>query len=70
MANLFSDIVSEAVKQGILPAKTEESRSWFREKAQDIDVKNQTRLIRSQPILTTKTLPGFLYMYSYKAKTQ
>ena len=70
MANLFSDLVKEAVKQGILPAKTEESRTWFREKAQDIKIKNQSMVIRSQPILTAKTFPGFLYMFSYKAKTR
>jgi hypothetical protein len=70
MANLFSTILSEAVEKGVLSAKTDDARKWFREKAQEIVVKNQPAVIRSTPIQTTKTYPGFLYMFSYIAKTQ
>ena len=68
MAKLFTDLLLEGIKAGLLPAKTQAARNWFREQAQETIVRDQKQVIRSNPIQTSKTITGFMYLYYYKPK--
>jgi len=70
VANLFTDILAEGMAKGMLPSLTEEAIEWYREKSQEVVVRDQKQVIRSNPILMSKilSLPGFMYTFYYKPK--
>jgi hypothetical protein len=69
MADLFTKILRDGLEEGHEPILTKKAREWFRETAQETFVRNQKQLIYSTPRLVQKTMPGFLYVFQYKAKT-
>lgn len=71
MANLFTELLEEASQKNIIPARTLSAREWFREKAEDIVVKDpKSTIIRTSASLQTRTLNGFMYTYLYRPKYQ
>jgi hypothetical protein len=70
MAEIFDKLLREGAKEGYFPARTEEAREWFREQSQDVIVRDQRRVIRNNPIVTSRTITGFLYLFHYKAQTK
>ena len=69
MAHLFDEILMRGVKAGQLPAKTEEARKWYRDTAQEYKKLNEREIMREGGArLTTRLIPGRLYMYYYDPK--
>jgi hypothetical protein len=69
MATVFDTIITQGVRAGQIPARTQEARDWFRETAQKIARINERQLMRGdQSRLTTKPIIGQMYMYYYDPK--
>ena len=69
MATVFDTIITQGVRSGQIPARTQEARDWFRETAQKIARINERQLMRGdQSRLTTKPIIGQMYMYYYDPK--
>tara|TARA_B100000900_G_scaffold384591_1_gene373530 strand:- start:376 stop:966 length:591 start_codon:yes stop_codon:yes gene_type:complete len=70
MANLFQKLELEAFRAGITP-RTQESRAWFRQKAQALTRINRRELMSSEEIkLVNKSNPliGSMNMFFYDPK--
>ena len=70
MANVFTTLLEQGAKQGYEPARTQTAREWFREQAEQVIIRNRTAVITSAPVSTSRTQPGFLYLFSYEAQTK
>lgn len=69
MANLFDEIITKGVRAGQIPARTQRARDWYREQAGSFRRINENKFFRSdKDRLTTKPIPGSMYMYFYDAK--
>jgi hypothetical protein len=69
MANVFDQLITKGVRAGQLPARTSEAREWYRGAAGEFKRVNERKLISSdQTRLTSKILPGSMYMYYYDPK--
>ena len=69
MATVFDTIITQGVRAGQIPARTQDARDWFRETAQKIARINERELMRGdQSRLTTKPIIGQMYMYYYDPK--
>ena len=69
MATVFDTIITQGVRSGQIPARTQQARDWFRETAQKIARINERQLMRGdQSRLTTKPIIGQMYMYYYDPK--
>lgn len=69
MAILFDEILSKGIRAGQIPAREQESRTWYRDTASKFKTVNEKNLmkadtdrIRSQPKV------GHMYMFYYDAK--
>ena len=70
MSNLFKNLELEAFRAGITP-RTQESRTWFRRKAQQLRRVNRRELMREEEIeLRNRFMPGKMYMFFYDPKTK
>lgn len=70
MANLFQKLELEAFRAGITP-RTQESRDWFRRKAQQLRRVNRNELLRSEEVsLRNRFGVGNMYMFFYDPKTK
>ena len=67
MANIFDKLELEAFKAGITP-RTQQSRDWFRRKAQNLRL-NRNELMKQEPIeLSNRQIVGSMYMFFYDPK--
>ena len=70
MSNLFQNLEMEAFRKGITP-RTQESREWFRKKAQSMRRVNRNQIMKEEPIeLVGKFQPGAMAMFFYTPKTK
>ena len=70
MSNLFQNLQLQAFRAGITP-RTQESRTWFRRKAQQLRRVNRRELMREEEIeLRNRFMPGKMYMFFYDPKTK
>jgi len=72
MSNLFKNLELQAFRAGINP-RTEESRDWFRKKAQELRRINRTALMQEEEIkLVNRQNPliGSMNMFFYDPKTK
>ncbi len=70
MANLFDKLELEAFRAGITP-RTQESRDWFRRKAQALRRVNRNALMKNDPIIQSSSeIVGSMQMFFYDAKTK
>ena len=68
MSNLFQTLEFEAFRAGITP-RTQESRDWFRRKAQSMRRVNRNQLMKEDPIqLSNRQVVGSMYMFFYDPK--
>ena len=68
MSNLFQTLEFEAFRAGITP-RTQESRDWFRKKAQSMRRVNRNQLMKEDPIeLSNRQVVGSMYMFFYDPK--
>ena len=70
MSNLFQNLEMEAFRKGITP-RTQESRDWFRKKAQSMRRVNRNQIMKEEPIELKGTFqPGAMAMFFYNPKTK
>ena len=68
MSNLFKTLELEAFRAGITP-RTQQSRDWFRRKAQQLRRVNRNQLMREEPIqLSNREVVGSMQMFFYDPK--
>lgn len=70
MAEIFNKLLKQGLKEGYIPARTQEARDWFREQAEDVVVRDQRYVIRTNPVVTSRVITGFMYLFQYKAQTK
>lgn len=69
MATVFDTIITQGVRSGQIPARTQQARDWFRETAQKIARINERELMRGDTArLVTTPIIGQMYMYYYDPK--
>ena len=70
MSNLFHNLEMEAFRKGITP-RTQESREWFRRKAENLRRVNRETLMNEEPVKkVAKFQPGAMTMFFYDPKTK
>mgnify|MGYP000120054465 CR=1 FL=1 len=68
MATTFERIMDDAVKKGVIPAKTTEARKWFRTQAKNTTT-NPTKLMREERgQMVTRPTIGRMYLFNYDPK--
>lgn len=68
MSNLFKTLELEAFRAGITP-RTQQSRDWFRRKAQQLRRVNRNQLMKEEPIqLSNREVVGSMQMFFYDPK--
>lgn len=81
---IFSDILDQGLRQGILPEKSKEAQSWYQNAAKNYGATirqggkeagrvdyariNEKKFLNEAGKLTSKIVPGRMYMGHYKAK--
>ena len=69
MATIFDTIITQGVRSGQIPARTQQSRDWFRETAGKMRNINERSLMKGdQARLTNTPIPGSMYMFNYDPK--
>ena len=70
MSNLFQKLELEAFRAGINP-RTQQSRDWFRKKAQQMRRVNRNQLMQEEEIILRNRFGvGNMYMFFYDPKTK
>lgn len=70
MSNVFQKLELQAFRAGINP-RTDESREWFRRKAQQLTNINRESLMKEDGIRSrSNTVTGKMYMFFYDPKTK
>ena len=68
MAIVFDDLLAKGVRAGEIPARTDDARSWYRDRARTTRV-TPDRLIRSdRERLTSRVMIGRMYHFFYDPK--
>lgn len=68
-SQVFDTIITQGVRSGKIPARTEEARVWYRDRAKAMRSINEKTLINSDGSrLTSGLLPGSMYLFQYDAK--
>jgi hypothetical protein len=70
MAILFSDLLAKGVRQGKIPAKEQDARTWYRNTARKYSSVTEASLRKDKTRLKSKIEVGSMYMFSYDAKTK
>ena len=68
-SRIFDDILVKGIKAGQLPARSEEARKWFREKAKELGKVSETKILKDDPSKLKNTVAiGSMYFFVYDAK--
>ena len=73
MATVFDDLLLKGVRQGQLPARTQQSREWFRNQARTSSVKGDkgaSQIVRDKSRFTNRASLGGMYFFFYDPKTK
>ena len=73
MATVFDDLLLKGVRQGELPARTQQSREWFRNQARTSSVRGDrgaSQLVRDKSRFANRALLGGMYFFFYDPKTK
>lgn len=69
MATVFDSIITQGVRAGQIPARTQQAREWFRDTADKINRVNENQLMRGDGArLVTRPIVGSMYMFFYDPK--
>ena len=69
MATIFDTIITQGVRSGQIPARTQGARDWFRETAEKIRTVNERSLMKGDNArLTSTPIIGSMYMFNYDPK--
>lgn len=67
VAYVFDRLIAQGARAGQIPARTQQARSWFRDKAAGTRA-NPSRLISSGDNYVSKPEVGSMYLYNYDPK--
>lgn len=69
-AVLFDNILSQGIRAGQIPARTQQARDWYRNTAKSYSNVNENSLFKSgnKERFTTSPKVGSMYMFMYNAK--
>jgi hypothetical protein len=73
MAQIFDNILLKGVRSGQMPARSEDARNWFRDKAKATRSSGQARpeqILRTSNNKVDRVLPGKMYHFFYDPKTK
>ena len=73
MATVFDDLLLKGVRQGELPARTQQSREWFRNQARTSNVrgdKGAAQIVRDRSRFANRASLGGMYFFFYDPKTK
>lgn len=69
MATVFDRILTQGVRAGQIPSRTQEAREWYRDAASKITTLQPGRLLKSDPDRARSTIRvGDMYLYHYDPK--
>jgi hypothetical protein len=69
LASIFDRIVIQGVREGKIPARTQDARNWFRDTAQKIRAVNERSLMKNEKDrLVSQPIVGSMYMFYYDPK--
>jgi len=69
LATVFDRILTQGVRAGQIPARTEEARQWYRDTASRVTTLQPGRLVRSDPERNRSQIRiGDMYLYHYDPK--
>jgi hypothetical protein len=70
MAVLFDTILSKGIREGNIPARTQEARDWYRNTAKQQGRINETSLLKGSDAtrFTNTPIIGQMYMFTYNPK--
>lgn len=69
MATLFDDILLQGVKKGQVPARTQDARDWFRDKARSQrSARQYPANLMKEGQKTDSIRPGYMYHFFYDPK--
>ena len=67
---LFDSILTQGLRAGEVPGRTQSARNWFRDTALKVRSITEGKLLRSADALTNQIVVGKMYMFSYDPKTK
>ena len=73
MATVFDDLLLKGVRQGELPARTQQSREWFRNQARTSSVRGDrgaSQIVRDRSRFANRASLGGMYFFFYDPKTK
>ena len=69
MAIIFDQIITQGVRAGQIPARTQDAREWYRDTAAKFQRLNERQIMQAEPErLVTQPMIGSMYMYYYDPK--
>lgn len=70
MALIFDTIITQGVRAGQIPARTQSARNWYRQTAKKITTINERQLVKGdkERLRTSNPIPGSMYMFFYDPK--
>lgn len=72
MASVFDDILATGVRKGQIPARTQQARDWFRNKARQTSNNKiyPNNIISAEESRKPRVGPGRMYYFKYDPKTK
>lgn len=69
MPTVFDSIITQGVRAGQIPARTDEARAWYRDTAKGFGRVNESKLLAGDKTRLTNVIrPGNMYLYMYDPK--
>ena len=70
MATVFDSIITQGVRAGQIPARTDQARAWYRDTAKQFgrSINEKSLLNKDKTRLVSQIRPGNMYMFQYDPK--
>lgn len=70
MATIFDTIITQGVRAGQIPARTDQARSWYRDTAKQFgkSINEKSLMNKDKTRLVNRIKPGNMYMFQYDPK--
>lgn len=70
MATVFDSIITQGVRAGQIPARTDQARSWYRDTAKQFgrNINEKSLMNKDKTRLVSRIKPGNMYMFQYDPK--
>jgi hypothetical protein len=70
VATIFDNIITQGVRAGQIPARTDQARSWYRDTAKQFgrNINEKSLLNKDKTRLVSQIKPGNMYMFMYDPK--